>query len=631
MVPGKVFNKINDIELINGEGPKIDGMLARVDFIGLDDKSNIMLDSPLELCSRGISERGAGIHCMKEDEGELNLCILKYDPDSSRYECNVQIELKEILFPTKSEGYHVIISNNDGSCMVNKFMNQIDFDSERGKEIDYLYKFFQKFSLGYLGNKLVQLKFSIDALDDLFLLYFPAEYQYITLELREDNTHEFYFSNEHGMYIDNLIGNYEEGNEEGNNISYYYKEIVQEEVLSDFIKKLTDDQLKTLANTLSNEQLQKIIPELSSNQLQALAKNLTDKQLKTLANTLSNEQLQKIIPELSSNQLQVLAKDLTDKQLKTLANTLSNEQLQKIIPELNSNQLQVLAKNLTDWQLQEIIPELSSNQLQVLAKDLTDKQFQTLVDHLANHQLQTLAQVLNPEKLHIIVSFLDQGQFASLVKGLNTWQVKEILPHLKVDQFKALIKTLSEQQLTVLVKGFSEHHLTILSKQLEGDKLKELVNSLQEDQLKDLVNKLDTEKLETIAQGFTDDPDRIQMIIESLADNSEKLQAFAYKMPNQQFTELLNQLNAEVIKNIIHKLPYKKIKNVIDDVCNKDQSKDIINALKGEFKKQNEKIEGFIGMIDQMLPEQSEAKLGNAHLSPYVFQDTSTEFTVVDV
>ncbi len=32
-----------------------------------------------------------------------------------------------------------------------------------------------------------------------------------------------------------------------------------------------------------------------------------------------------------------------------------------------------------------------------------------------------------------------------------------------------------------------------------------------------------------------------------------------------------------------------------------------------------------------MLPEQSEAKLGNAHLSPYVFQDTSTEFTVVDV
>ncbi|WP_353279548.1 MgtE intracellular N domain protein [Wolbachia endosymbiont (group B) of Xanthorhoe designata] len=535
MVPGKVFNKINDIELINGEGPKIDGMLARVDFIGLDDKSNIMLDSPLELCSRGISERGAGIHCMKEDEGELNLCILKYDPDSSRYECNVQIELKEILFPTKSEGYHVIISNNDGSCMVNKFMNQIDFDSERGKEIDYLYKFFQKFSLGYLGNKLVQLKFSIDALDDLFLLYFPAEYQYITLELREDNTHEFYFSNEHGMYIDNLIGNYEEGNEEGNNISYYYKEIVQEEVLSDFIKKLTDDQLKTLANTLSNEQLQKIIPELSS------------------------------------------------------------------------------------------------NQLQVLAKDLTDKQFQTLVDHLANHQLQTLAQVLNPEKLHIIVSFLDQGQFASLVKGLNTWQVKEILPHLKVDQFKALIKTLSEQQLTVLVKGFSEHHLTILSKQLEGDKLKELVNSLQEDQLKDLVNKLDTEKLETIAQGFTDDPDRIQMIIESLADNSEKLQAFAYKMPNQQFTELLNQLNAEVIKNIIHKLPYKKIKNVIDDVCNKDQSKDIINALKGEFEKQNEKIEDFIGRIDQMLPEQSEAKLGNAHLSPYVFQDTSTEFTAVDV
>ncbi|AOV87680.1 MULTISPECIES: magnesium transporter MgtE N-terminal domain-containing protein [Wolbachia] len=278
---------------------------------------------------------------------------------------------------------------------------------------------------------------------------------------------------------------------------------------------------------------------------------------------------------LSNAFTKVFIQGLTDGQLKTLANTLSNEQLQKIIPELSSSQLQALAENLTDEQLQ------------------------ALVDHLTNHQLKTLAQELNPEKLQIIVPILNDTQLEALVRKLNSEQVKEILPHLKVDQFKALIKTLNDEQFTVLAKDLAEHHLTILSKELEGDQLKALVNSLQEEQLKDLVNKLDPEKLEAIAQDLTDS-NKIQIIIKSLVDNPDKLQAFARNMSNEQFKELLDNVGAEELKDIIHKLPYEKVTAVIGDLSNQDQSKAIIDALKGKLDEQSKQNKEMIEMLKQI-------------------------------
>ncbi|MFP3022499.1 MAG: hypothetical protein ACEY3K_06145, partial [Wolbachia sp.] len=148
-------------------------------------------------------------------------------------------------------------------------------------------------------------------------------------------------------------------------------------------------------------------------------------------------------------------------------------------------------------------------------------------------------------------------------------------------------------------KDLAEHHLTILSKELEGDQLKALVNSLQEDQLKDLVNKLDHEKLEAIAQDLTDS-NKIQIIIKSLVDNPEKLQAFARNMSNEQFKELLDNVGAEELKDIIHKLPYEKVTAVIGDLGNKDQSNDIIKMLKEKFNEQNAKQEEIIKILDKL-------------------------------
>lgn len=272
------------------------------------------------------------------------------------------------------------------------------------------------------------------------------------------------------------------------------------------------------------------------------------------------------------------------------------------IPEditLSNTFTKVLVEGLTNKQLKTLANTLNNEQLQVLAENLTDKQLQALVDHLTNHQLQTLAQELNPEKLQIIVPILNDAQLEALVRDLNPEQVKEILPHLKVDQFKALIKTLNDEQFTVLAKDLAEHHLTILSKELEGDQLKALVNSLQEEQLKDLVNKLDHEKLEAIAQDLTD-PNMIQTIIKSLADNPEKLQAFARNLSNEQFKALLDNVGAEELKDIIHKLPYEKVTDVIGDLSNQDQSKAIIDALKEKFDEQNKKQEEMKEKLEEL-------------------------------
>lgn len=296
------------------------------------------------------------------------------------------------------------------------------------------------------------------------------------------------------------------------------------------------------------------------------------------------------IPEsilLSNAFAKIFAEDLTENQLKTFANTLSNEQLQ------------VLAQNLTDNQLQKIIPELNSNQLQALAENLTDAQFRALVDHLTNHQLQTLVQELNPEKLQIIVPLLDKDQLTNLVKDLNLDQVKEILPHIKMDPFRVIISTISNDQFVELIKDADEKILNTLFDEALKDRLPILVHNLEGDRLHDLINKLDHKKLAIVARDLTD-PNKIQIIIKSLVDNPEKLQAFARNMSNEQFKELLDNIGAEELKDIIHKLPYEKVTAVIGDLGNQDQSKAIIDALKEKFDEQNKKQEEMKEKLEEL-------------------------------
>ncbi|WP_264730997.1 MgtE intracellular N domain protein [Wolbachia endosymbiont (group A) of Sphaerophoria taeniata] len=277
-------------------------------------------------------------------------------------------------------------------------------------------------------------------------------------------------------------------------------------------------------------------------------------------------------------------------------------QLQKIIFELNSNQLQILAQNLTNEQLQKIIPELNSNQLQVLAENLMDEQLQALVDHLTNHQLKTLAQELNPEKLQIIVPLLDKNQLTNLVKDLNLDQVKEIFPHLKMNQFLEAIKTISNDQFVELIKDADEKILNTLFDEALKDRLPILVHNLEGDRLHDLINKLDHKKLAIVARDLTD-PNKIQIIIKSLVDNPDKLQAFARNMSNEQFKELLDNIGAEELKDIIHKLPYEKVTAVIGDLSNQDQSKaiiDALDALKEKFDEQNKKQEEMKEKLEEL-------------------------------
>lgn len=274
-------------------------------------------------------------------------------------------------------------------------------------------------------------------------------------------------------------------------------------------------------------------------------------------------------------------------------------QLQKIIFELNSNQLQILAQNLTNEQLQKIIPELNSNQLQVLAENLMDEQLQALVDHLTNHQLKTLAQELNPEKLQIIVPLLDKNQLTNLVKDLNLDQVKEIFPHLKMNQFLEAIKTISNDQFVELIKDADEKSINTILDETLKNRLPALVHNLEGDRLHDLINKLDHKKLAIVARDLTD-PNKIQIIIKSLVDNPDKLQAFARNMSNEQFKELLDNIGAEELKDIIHKLPYEKVTAVIGDLSNRDQSKAIIDALKEKFDEQNKKQEEMKEKLEEL-------------------------------
>ncbi|WP_410542039.1 magnesium transporter MgtE N-terminal domain-containing protein [Wolbachia endosymbiont (group A) of Pogonocherus hispidulus] len=498
MVPGKELSKElgSNTYWVNFDHLKF---VRKVELTPLSKEDGV-LELPIRFCSGPLW--GAGLYCIGEKGNTLTYKVSRNDPDYSK--------------------------NSHAFVYHGNTLARLSVKSE------FVYNGITNALKNTVGSE--QLK-----------------YQYVTWEESDTGDNKYYFSDREGNIIDSP-----------------HNRVLQDMILY--------DEKKAIKNILSSISENTVV---SSTFPKVFIQGLTDDQLKTLANTLSNEQLQKIIPELSSNQL------------KTLANTFSNEQLQKIVPKLSSNQLQALAENLTDEQLQ------------------------TLVDHLTNHQLQTLAQELNPEKLQIIVPILNDAQLEALVRDLNPEQVKEILPHLKVDQFKALIKTLNDEQFTVLAKDLAEHHLTILSKELEGDQLKALVNSLQEDQLKDLVNKLDHGKLEAIAQDLTDS-NRIQIIIKSLANNPEKLQAFARNMSNEQFKELLDNVGAEELKDIIHKLPYEKVTAVIGDLGNQDQSKAIIDALKGKLDEQSKQNKEMIEMLKQIKDDMPE--IGQA-----------PDFTIVDI
>ncbi|MBS9531460.1 MULTISPECIES: magnesium and cobalt transport protein CorA [unclassified Wolbachia] len=313
----------------------------------------------------------------------------------------------------------------------------------------------------------------------------------------------------------------------------------------------------------------------------------------------------------------------------------SEETVKNILSKIPENIIlsKVFAKifvgGLTEDQLETLTHTLSEVQIENLVKHLTDNQWKTLVSHLTNHQLHILAYELNPEKLQIIIPILNDDQLGALVRELNPEQVREILPHLKVDQFKALINNIDDYQLVELAKDLDEHHLTILSKELWSEQLPALVHTLEGDRLHNLINKLDHDKLAIVARDLTDS-NKIQIIIKSLADNPDKLQAFARNMSNEQFKELLDNLGAGELKDIIHKLPHEKVISVIGDLGSKGQSNAIIDALKEKFNEQNEKMKELLDKVDRMIPEESEANWNDAHPSTYVFQDMNTEFAIID-
>ncbi|WP_265022822.1 magnesium transporter [Wolbachia endosymbiont (group B) of Ischnura elegans] len=308
---------------------------------------------------------------------------------------------------------------------------------------------------------------------------------------------------------------------------------------------------------------------------------------------------------------------------------ISSEFAKTFFKNLTGNQLETLADILNNEKLQILAKSLTNKQLQVLAENLTDGQFLALVDHLTNHQLQALTHTLDSKKLGIIVPLLNENQVTNLVKDFNSDQVKQIFPHLKMDQFEIAVKTMKDDQFVELIKNANEKIINTILDDALKNKLPTLVKTLEEDTLHNLINKLDHEKLAIVARDLTD-PNKIQMVIKSLANNPEKLQAFAHSMSNEQFKELLDNIGAEELKDIIHKLPYEKVTAVIGDLGNQDQSKAIIDALKEKFNEQNEKMKDLMSKVDRMLPEESEANWNDAHPSTYVLQDVNAEFAVTD-
>lgn len=297
---------------------------------------------------------------------------------------------------------------------------------------------------------------------------------------------------------------------------------------------------------------------------------------------------------------------------------ISSEFAKTFFKNLTGNQLETLADILNNEKLQILAKSLTNKQLQVLAENLTDEQFLALVDHLTNHQLQALTHTLDSKKLGIIVPLLKNDQVANLIKDFNPDQVKQILSHLKMDQIPEVIKTMSTDQFVELIKNAPEHILNTIFNEALKDRLPILVKMLEGDKLHNLINKLDHEKLAIVARELTDDSDKIQMVVKSLANNPEKLQAFAHSMSDKQFTELLDNVGAEELKDIIHKLPYEKVTAVIGDLGSKDQSKAIIDALKEKLEEQSKQNKEMIEMLKQIKDDMPD--IGQA-----------PDFTIVDI
>jgi hypothetical protein len=57
------------------------------------------------------------------------------------------------------------------------------------------------------------------------------------------------------------------------------------------------------------------------------------------------------------------------------------------------------------------------------------------------------------------------------------------------------------------------------------------------------------------------------------------LQIFARNIPDQLFAELLDNLDAKELKDIIHKLPYEKVTAVISQSGDKNQFYAVIKAF----------------------------------------------------
>lgn len=89
-------------------------------------------------------------------------------------------------------------------------------------------------------------------------------------------------------------------------------------------------------------------------------------------------------------------------------------------------------------------------------------------------------------------------------------------------------------------------------------------------------------------------------------------------MSNEQFKALLDNIDANELKDIIHKLPYEKVTAVISDLSNQDQSKAIIDALKGKLDDQSKQNEEMIKILKQIKDDMPE--IGQA-----------PDFTIVDI
>lgn len=319
-----------------------------------------------------------------------------------------------------------------------------------------------------------------------------------------------------------------------------------------------------------------------------------------------------IINSPDNQALQYIGLDVSEETIKDILSKIpENIRLSKMFAK-------IFVEGLTEGQLEILANTLRPGQIEDLVEHLTDNQWQALVSHLTNHQLHILVHELNQEKLKIIVPLLNKDQVTNLVKDFNLDQVKEIFPHLKMDQLEVVIKTMSNDLFVKLIKDSPEQVLSTLFDEALKNRLPTLVKTLEEDTLHNLVKKLDHDKLAIVARELTDDSDKIQMVVKSLANNPEKLQAFAHSMSDKQFTELLDNVGAEELKDIIHKLPYEKVTAVIGDLSNQDQSKAIIDALKEKLEEQSKQNKEMIEMLKQIKDDMPD--IGQA-----------PDFTIVDI